>query len=368
MFNGQYKKEMEQVAPSQDLINRTKAAMEAEMQSKKKQANLIPFSKRPVFRRVAAVATAAAILLFAVFGTNLFNQDGDIFPTNPFVMRAYAMELQPDGTYVRREIDITQLDGWGSHYDGETLYIGLGLWFEFEGENINTVEFSLENGFFATQYIGNRGATPNIPSFHVATGLDFTTSRLVMYGFDFDKIGDTITFDNAISNNILLFWGSHDIGYGDWLQSDMTIEIDINVTFEDGEIHNQQMVLGFQNRQGSSVGWFGAIETPLWQYWRHAPTNEQTQYLMNASLESFQLISESVMTFEREYVFSIDDYTEPIVFLMPRYFEEFLELFDENGIWRQVEGVRNGEAFILVIQHDGNEVLTGMVYVTSLQD
>jgi len=348
------------IQPNADAKNRIRAMV---MQQAAK-----PNRKHPIYKRAIALVMAAAVVLFAVFGANRFNQTSDIFSDNLFVMRAYAMELQPDGTYAWREIDITQLDGWGEYYDGEVLYIGLGLWFEFEGENIRTVELLLNNGFFATQDIGNRGAVPNTPSFHAGIPPYFTTSRLVMYGFDFDKIGDTITFDNTMPDDILLFWGSHNMSYNDWLQSSMVIEIDVKVTFKDGETHNQQLVLDFYNRQGGGIGWFEAMDVPDWRYWRFAPTNEQAQYLMNAPLESFQLISESVMTIEREYVFSIDDYTEPIVFIRPRYFQEFLQLFDENGIWRHIEGVRNNEGFILVIQHSDNEVLTGMVYVVSLKD
>ena len=256
MFKEQYKKEMEQIAPSQDLINRTKAAMKAEIQSKKKESNLKLFPKRPIFRRVVAFATIAAVLLVAVFGTNLFNQNGEIFPTNPFIMSIYAMELQPDGTYVRREMDVALLEGWHGYYDGEALYISIGLWFEFEGENINTVEFSLKNGFFATQYIGNFGEVPNIARWHISVPPDFTTSRLVMYGNDFDKIGGTITFGNYMPDDILLFWGSYDMSVNDWWQSNKVIEIDVKVTFEDGETHNRQLILDFI--EGLGLGWFDA--------------------------------------------------------------------------------------------------------------
>ena len=166
MLDKQYKKEMEQITPSQDLINRTKMAMRAEMQS-------VPQSKpkHSLFRKAIALVTVAAIITIAIFGTNLLNQTNDIFfPDNFFTIRAYAMEVQPDGTIKMREVDISQLEGWAGHDDGEALFISIGLWFDFEGYNIKTVEFSLEEGFFATQYIGDFGEVENTQRAYVDFG------------------------------------------------------------------------------------------------------------------------------------------------------------------------------------------------------
>jgi len=228
------------IVPDADAMNRVYVKVKQASKKNKKQQ---------FYKSAVAFAAVAAVILFAVFGTNLLqNNDMD----SPFVMRVYAMELQADGTYVWREIDITQLYGWGEHYDGEVLHIGLGLWFEFEGD-IRNVEFTLEDGFFATQYIGNRGDVPNVTSWHISTPPDYTTSRLVVYGDDFDKIGSTITFGNALPNDILLFWGSNEMSIKDWWNSNRVIVIDVTVVFEDGEIHNQRLELDFSD--GWGVGW-----------------------------------------------------------------------------------------------------------------
>jgi len=237
---------------SDEAKNRIRAkVLQTEVMQTEKKDN-----KRRIYKRAVAIATAAAVMFFAIFGTALFDQIFDRNSNNLFAITVYAMELQPDGTYEWREVDIAQLYGWGEHYDGEVLYIGLGLWFEFEGENIRTVEFSLEDGFFATQYIGNFGEVPNITRWHISVPPDFTTSRLVMYGNEFEKIGNIISFGNYMPDDILLFWGSYDMSANDWWQSNKVIEIDVKVIFEDGEIHNQQLVLDFID--GWGMGWFDA--------------------------------------------------------------------------------------------------------------
>ena len=366
MFEKKYKEEMTQITPSQDLINRTKAAMKTEMQSKKKQAIYKPLSKRPVFRRVAAFAAAAAVLLFAVLGPGLFNQTGDV--GNPFVIRVYAMELQPDGTYVRREMDITLLEGWHGHFDGNAIYISIGLWFEFEGENISTVEFSLENGFFATQYIGNFGQREGVPRGHVTIPPDFTTSRLVMYGEEFDKIGKSFTFGNAMPDDILLFWGSYDMDYRGWSGSNMVIEIDVKVTFTDGKIHHQPLVLDFYTygMGGMMSIAEGAIEPFIVSLdWF---TDEQMEYVLSAPMESFtylpdalsELDSEEFLdTIVRSFEFYIGNHTP--LGLRPHPF-----VGRETGIERFLMGVRDGIGYVVIIEFVDGTVSNASAYSIEL--
>jgi len=364
MFKEQYKKEMEQIAPSQDLINRTKAAMKTEMQSKKKESNLKPFRKRPVFRRAVAFATAAAVLLFAVFGTNLLNRNDNIFPASPFIMSVYAMELQPDGTYVRREMDITLLEGWHGHYDGKALYISIGLWFEFEGEDINTVEFSLENGFFATQYIGNLGQVEGVPRGHVTIPPDVTTSRLVMYGEEFDKIGNTFTFGNIMPDDILLFWGSYDMGYRGWSGENMVIEIDVTVTFEDGNIHHQLLVLDFYTSGGGGMMSIAGGVIPFDFIGLDLFTNEQMEYVLSAPIGSFTYLPNAVRELDsgedsnpivRSFEFYTGNHTP--MGLRPHAF-----VGEETGTQRLLMGVRDGIGYVVIVEFADGAVLTARAY------
>jgi len=361
MFEDKYKKEMKQIAPSRDLLDRTKAAMRSEMQSKKKQS----LPKRPIFRRAVALVAVAAVLLFAVFGTNLLNQQGDIFlPNNPFVMRVYAMELQPDGTYIRREMDIALLEGWHGHYDGNALYISIGLWFEFEGESVSGVEFSLENGFFATQYIGNWGEVDGVPRGHVTIPPDHTTSRLVMYGKEFDKIGNTFAFGSTMPDDILLFWGSHDMNYRDWSGENMLIEIDVTVTFEDGETHHQQLVLDFYASGGGGMMSFaeGAIEWSIESLdWF---TEEQMEYVLSAPMESFTYLPNAVRELDseefldpivRSFEFYIGNHTPLGLRLLP-----FVD--DETGIQRLLMGVQNDIGYVVIVEFVDTVVVSARAY------
>jgi len=330
-------------------------------------------SGRQFYKRAVTIAAAAAVILFALFGTNLLNQPNDFFlPENPFVMRVYAMERQPDGTYVWREIDITQLDGWGMHYDGEALYIGLGLWFEFEGESIRTVEFLLEDGFFATQYIGNRGAVPNTPSWHVAIYPDFTTSRLVMYGNEFEKVGSTITFGDTMPDDILLFWGSYDRSYIDWWLGDenTVVEIDIKVTFEDGEVYRQPLILDFYENQGFGIGWIDAGLLPNINIDEGARldtfTIEQLEHIEAAPLEYFTLLPDALRELE---ITNSSVGVEGVVEVSHEFYLSgydpiamSIESFLYFGVTRIPMGVQDDIGFVVIITVDDNDVPTANAY------
>jgi len=361
MLNEKYKEAMQKISPDKELIERTKATMRAEIMSEDTPVPRLVANKRPARRKIATFVATAAILAFAVLGINFFNQTGDILPNNPFVIRASAMERLPDGTYVRREADFTQLYGWGGHYDGEFLYIGLGLWFEFEGEGIREVEFSLQDGFFATQYIGNRGERENVPRAHI-TVPGYTTSRLVMYGYDFDKIGDSITFGNAMDEDILLFWASDDLTLDDWYRSDQVIKIDVTVTFEDGVMHTQKLVLELFG----TMGWISIAEGVI----PHDPdfkwfTEETQAFILSAPIEYFTYLPGAVREVSTEEMgrepfdpnvriveFYIGGHQPHLNWIHPFDFEAI-------GTNRLLIGVRDGMGYMLVVEHEG-AIITGI--------
>ena len=364
MFDKQYKKEMEQITPSQDLINRTKIAMRAEMRTVSQSK-----PKRPLFRKVIALAAAAAIITFAIFGTNMLNQTNDIFfSDNLFTILAYAMEIQPDGTIGLREVDISQLEGWTGYDDGEALFISIGLWFDFEGYNIKTIEFSLAEGFFATQYIGNFHEASELQQAYV--GLD---GRLAMYGTEFDKVGSVIRFGNAMDSDILLFWGSYGVRIDEWHLN--PIEIYVTVTFDDGEIQEQPLTIEFNTPGLTSVeeGVFPPNHSDFVRLGH--PTEEQNEYFMTAPLDEFMLIPESVkiVTPTTHFEFYVGGHT-PITVGIPT-FPEYWDTsriiyefppFDENGIWRVPMGIRNDEGFLVVIKLNADGIFTAMIYVVPL--
>jgi len=354
-----------------DVYNAVKLSDDAKMRIR---ANIMQTAvlnrKRQTCKKVIAIATAAAILLFAVFGTNLFNQTNDIFsPNNLFTMRVYAMDVLPDGTIELREIDINQLEGWAGHYDGKVLYISIGLWFSFEGHNIKTVEFSLNEGFFATQYIGNFGEADELQRAYIGSD-----GRLAMYGTEFNKIGSTITFGSVMDDDILLFWGSYGIGIDEW-QLD-PIEINVTATFDDGEIHEQSFAVKF-NTPGITTVEEGLAPPNLDEFVRlQRPTMEQYEHFLTATLENFVLMPESikVITPTTHYEFYVGGHT-PVTISIP-IFPEYWDAariindpygpFDENGIWRIPMGIRNDEGFLVVIKLTDDGVFTAMIYVVPL--
>lgn len=69
-----------------------------------------------------------------------------------FTVKAYALDLDESGMVVLREEDLLgKSDYWGGYCDGENYYINMGL--RYEGENIESVTFTTEEGFFAQQRI-----------------------------------------------------------------------------------------------------------------------------------------------------------------------------------------------------------------------
>ncbi|MCL2353237.1 MAG: hypothetical protein FWC69_01250 [Defluviitaleaceae bacterium] len=376
MFEKQYREEMQKISPSKDLIEATKMAMRKEMEKQSEIKTIKTKDKPPFMRRAITFAAAAAVMMFAIFVVNILNQNGS--GNNVFSFRVYGAEMQPDGTLIWREIDITQLHGWGGYYDGEVLYISLGLWFEFEGQNIDTVEFSLEDGFFATQYIGNWGQTPGVPRAHVGIPPCFTTSRLVQYGHEFDKVGNTITFGNTMPDDILLFWASYDIGMNEWMFGDMVLEIGVKATFDNGEVQQQQLVLNFQDNPGGGTMWTpeGVLPEPEGFLRLDPLTAEQHEYLMSTPLESFMLIEDSIQTFagDREvFIFYVDEDYYPLnigVPIFPEYWsrERVLENMPwfEDGVWRTLLGSYQGVVYIAVIEMNEDSTFTGRVYTTQL--
>ena len=336
-----------------------------------KQTEEVNIKRRMFNKKVAAaLTTAAAVLLFTVFGINLLNHTDDIFsPNNLFTLRAYAMEMQHDGTIELREIELTQLEGWTGHQDGEVLYISIGLWFEFEGYNIKTVEFSLEEGFFASQYIGNFGESGDLQQVYIGSD-----GRLAMYGTEFNKIGSTVTFGNVMDEDIILFWGNYDINIDEWHLK--PIEIELTVTFDDGEIHEQALIIEFTTPGITTVEESLLPPNRDETTWLKRPTIEQYEYFLNAPLEDFILIQESVkvITPTTHYEFYVGDHT-PITIsipMFPQYWDAARIIndpygpFDENGISRLPMGIRDDEGFLVVIKLTDDGVFTAMVYIVPL--
>ncbi|MDR1159641.1 MAG: hypothetical protein LBK69_03345 [Syntrophomonadaceae bacterium] len=249
MFEKQYKNEMEKVAPSQHLISLTKAAMRAEMEPKR---------QRSVFKAAVSLAMAAAICLVLI-GTMLLTPQAD----NAFFLKAYAMEQQSDGTIELREVDLLeQTSHWSSNFDGKELYLNIDL--KCEGENIKSVDFYTDDGFFAKQQLkiidGKIIYEAGVPAIGWTDAEGRST--VTMYGRDFEKIGSEFTLnENDITDDLLLFLGM-ELTTEDWdwvkhIPPQMAIRA--VATFHDGKTQEETLTLDFSS--GMGVG-RGPVHTP----------------------------------------------------------------------------------------------------------
>lgn len=251
-FSQSYKQELNMIRPSQALINRTKNAMMQEL-SKNSMVQRQASEKtwvRPVLVGLAVAATVTAVAV----SPQLLTPTADLF-TISFTTRIYARELQPDGTIALRPIDIAQANHWSGYHDGEHLFVGLGLWFDFEGDDIQTIELSVPMGFLATQVIGQ---SDDFAPQHFVNGI------LVMDGTDFAYMGDTLRFEHYMPEDVLLFWAVEQPG--DWyveILQELT-NIDIHVTFTNGEVQSQQ--IDFALDEGR-IGFVHSSFMPYWNPW-----------------------------------------------------------------------------------------------------
>lgn len=182
-------------------------------------ADQVPTVKRRGWLKYGAVAAVLCVALVASFF-------GISNPANAFVVKAYALEITDDGTIGLSEADLLdQPDVWGGHFDGENFYVSVGL--RYEGNNIESVDFITEEGFFAKQYIGDLSVGENVSTMYV--GAD---SRLVMYGKEFEIVGNMVTLnDETMTDDLLLFWGTRATELS---EVPKRIEISAVVTFHDG--------------------------------------------------------------------------------------------------------------------------------------
>lgn len=333
MFKEEYQKEMEKITPSQTVLYRAKAALRGGAREKR---------GRSLARPAAALAAVAAVICLAVFGGTLFTPQAN----NLFTITAYAVEQTEDGAAELREVDLANHydDAWGGYWDGDNFYVNVGL--KCEGENIESVEFSTEDGFFAKQTIGELSARDGVPTMYVGT---VDAHRIAVYGTDFEKIGNTLTLDkDTLTDDLLLFWGKENVNLANDNERPQRIDIQAKVTFTDGQTQEQTVTIDLSTGLGLFAG--PAI----------APSAEEIarqEYYRNVPLEECELIPESVETLNGVYEYAAGGASVRFVIV-----EDALA-FDENGVYRSgFWGGDGDEILISVIRRGDDGVLTGMTY------
>ena len=291
------------------------------------EAEIYSWKKRRRTRLWRGGAAAAALLCMVILAQTLLpRQAGGIF-----TVKAYALDLDENGTVVLREEDLLEKsDYWGGYCDGENYYINLG--FRYEGENIENVTFSTEEGFFARQQI-----LPGMSEEDVSAIYAGPENQLLVFGEDFEVCGSSITLEGTeMEEGLLLFWGVKALSPDD-IPKDPRITAE--AVFQDGSTQTVDVHLDLS---GASV-FGGDIQTndrdgmPVAYY--------QSQYYKKLPLEECELVDEQTVT--DLYECTVNDYTLSIQ--VPER-----EAFDEDGQYRVRRQRISGAFYLPVFQLEGD--------------
>ena len=213
-------------------------------------------------RIIPAMASLAAVLALIVGAYSFLPTQ--VVSSNSFTVRVYAVGQQADGTIAQREIDLAnQAYMWGGVHDGTNMYLGISL--DVLGENIESVEFSIANGFFAKQYYEAGRSAPDggrMPRVEVADGDG--NLRLAVFGTEFEALGQRISHNDIRADNLLLFVAVP----GELSNTPEYVDILVHVVFADGERQTETVALKFGERTGLFIAYVGpdfvVPESPDW--------------------------------------------------------------------------------------------------------
>jgi len=313
--------------------------------------------KRLLRRPAFAAATAAVLVMCLVFGSVLFNpQDGGVM--NAFTIRAYAMEQRHDGSVVLREVDLMeQSDIWGGFMDNDNFFLSVRL--QAVGDNIQSVNFITDDGFFAKQYLEIENGEVVIGN---ASVLFVGESDLIaLVGTDFEIIGSYFTLDsNDMTDNLLLFLGMN-IADRDTLDGLLPSQMIIRAvaTFIDGTIQEEIITISLK---GESI-----IATDR----SDEPWAGHGEWWKNINLDEAELLPDSVTIIPSiqsglVYEYQVDGFHRPLAIY------EYQLQFNENGIaWGDFMSdflISDGNVYFSVVKRDDNGVLTGMVYRVQIEN
>ncbi len=287
--------------------------------------------------RWAMPAAAAAVLALAVLAGTVFTPDCG----NAFTVQAYAIEELADGSVVLRETDLyDQSAGWGGCYDGERLFVSIGM--KYDGQNIESVTFTTETGFFAAQHLSDHETDSPSDVSKTYVGPD---SRLVMIGETFEILGPEVAFEGAMDEDLLLFWGVESPD-GDYIPD--SVELVAIARFTNGETQTIPVSVPLK---GESVG-VGVITytgkaNPVSDY------AQQLEYYASLPAEAWILLEDSVAPVtDGWYGYYWKEGNNDIQVEISDHRE-----FDEDGNFITVHpGLK------VVIHRNDDGSLTGMVY------
>ena len=159
------------------------------------------------------------------------------------------MEQQDDGTIKMREVNLLEdRQTWSSYYDGVDFLLSINL--KCEGENIKSVNFYTDDGFFAKQYLKMKNGKiileDGVPASFSGNGDG--TYTITMYGDDFEKIGSSFTLNkDDMTDDLLLFIGTSVTNRRDF-PSQMIIRA--VATFNDGKTQEETLIVDLTKGMG----------------------------------------------------------------------------------------------------------------------
>lgn len=300
------------------------------------EAATYSWKKRRITKLFRGGAAIAAMVCLAVLLHTLIPQQ----PAGIFTVKAYALDLDDSGAVVLREEDLLEKsDYWGGYYDGENYYINMG--FRYEGENIQQVTFTTEEGFFAQQQI-----TPGMSQEDISAIYAGPENDLIVFGEEFTVCGSSVTLEGAeMAEGLLLFWGIQALSADDIPKNP---QITAEAVFQDGSTQTVDVRLDL-----SGMGVFGGKSQKDTQDGRPVAYH-QSQYYKNLPLEDCELVNQQMVTDLYEY--TVDDYLLSIQ--VPER-----DLFDENGLYRVRRQRISGAFYLLTFQLEGNECMARLYKV-----
>lgn len=283
-------------------------------------------------RILIAAALAVALLIGGALAGTVFSLG------NAFSVQAYALEETTDGRVILRETDLyDQSAGWGGYYDGERLFVSIGM--RYDGRNLASVSFSTETGFFAVQHISDYDDADEVMK--ICVGSD---DKPVMIGESFEILGTEIRFDGAMDDDLLLFWGTESPD-GDYIPE--SIELVATARFKNGQTQTLPLSVPLKGEDaGVGVISYDTDKDEATDYVR------EIEYYKSLPAEAWVLIEDSVA---------------PVTDGWYVYFRAE----ERNDIQVQTEGLdfdgdgNNVSVFPglkVVIHRDDDGSMTGMVY------
>ena len=262
---------------------------------------------------------------------------------NAFVVKAYALDLEADGTIGLQAQDIWERpEILGGHFDGENFYVNIGL--GYEGEQIDRVTFSTETGFFARQNVAELSLEENVSRMYVGADM-----QLALCGEEFELVGNRVTVDeSALESGTLLFWGMEASGREDLPEQ---VPITAQAEFRDG---TKQKITVTLDIAGPMV--YGIQRSPE----EIEQSMEIREYYQNIPLESCELVEESVEHVTDVYEVQLPDGDTSWIRNLDKLTESD---FDEHGIYRSgFQGCLGGCVYLPVIRREADGTFTGMLY------